>query len=197
MRRRPIRTPLATLLLALTNVYATALPQDSDQPIEVRANEAQSDPDGTSVLRGEVQIDQGTLRLNAELVTITSRDGHPSRIVAAGTSAAPVRFRQRLIPDAPFATGRATHVEYAVSDEHLLLEGDAFLAVDGREFAGDQIRWNVRDGRVSARAEADQGVTMKWTPTTASPAFANPARKGAADTVGTSLGGEAGATKEE
>ena len=141
-----------------------ALPEDSEQPIEIRADQARSEPDGTSVLTGAVQIDQGTLSLAAERVTVATRDERVHRIVAEGASETPVRFRQQIQVDEPFANGHANHIDYAVAEQHLALKGDAFLSVGDREFEGDLITWNIEDGRVDARSVTPRRTTLKWQP---------------------------------
>lgn len=141
-----------------------ALPEDSQQPIEIRADQARSDPDGTSVLTGAVQIDQGTLSLAAQRVTVTTRGKHLHEIVAVGDSDSPVRFRQQIQAHEPFANGHAKHIDYAVTEQRLALKGEAFLSVGDREFAGDVITWDIKDGRIDARSVDPRGITLKWQP---------------------------------
>lgn len=141
-----------------------ALPEDSEQPIEIRADEARSEPDGTSVLTGDVQIDQGTLSLAAQRVTVATREKRLHKIVAEGDSDTPVRFRQQIAVDEPFAKGHANHIDYAVTEQRLALKGDAFLSVGDREFEGDLITWNIEDGRVDARSDTPRRTTIKWQP---------------------------------
>lgn len=141
-----------------------ALPEDSEQPIEIRADQARSEPDGTSVLTGAVQIDQGTLSLAAERVTVATREKRLHKIVAEGDSETPVRFRQQIQVDEPFANGHANHIDYAVTEQRLALKGDAFLSVGDREFAGDLITWDIEDGRVDARSDDPRRTTLKWQP---------------------------------
>lgn len=165
--RRARPTALRVLALPLALAFAApghALPEDSEQPIEIRADQARSDPDGTSVFTGGVQIEQGTLSLAAERVTVATRGERVHNIVAEGESDTPVRFRQQLQADEPFANGRANHIDYTVSEQRLALTGDAFLSLGDREFAGDVITWDMRDGHINARSVRPRGVTVKWSP---------------------------------
>ena len=143
---------------------AHALPEDSEQPIKIQADAARSEPDGTSVLAGDVQIDQGTLSLAAARVTVATRDKRLHKIVAEGDSDTPVRFRQQIRVDEPFANGHANHIDYAVTEQRLALKGNAFLSVGDREFAGDLITWDIEDGRVDARSDNPRRTTLKWQP---------------------------------
>lgn len=160
---RPARAWVVALAWILP-ATVHALPEDSEQPIEIRADHAQSEPDGTSVLTGAVQIQQGTLSLAAERVTVATREKRLHKIVAQGDSDTPVRFRQQIQADEPFANGHANHIDYAVTEQRLALQGDAFLSVGDREFAGDLITWNIEDGRVDARSDDPRGITLKWQP---------------------------------
>ena len=162
---KPARLWLAAAALVSASAVH-ALPEDSEQQIHIRADEGRFDPDGQSVLTGAVEIEQGTLRLTADRVTVATRDKGLHRIVAEGAAQAPVRFRQQINPDEPFANGRAEHVDYVVAKERLSLKGNAFLSVGEREFAGDVIFWDIKDGRVDARSEDPQGITVKWLPET-------------------------------
>lgn len=141
-----------------------ALPDDSEQPIQIQADQARSEPDGTSVLTGDVEINQGSLRVTAHRVTVATQDKRLHRIVAEGQADDPVRFRQRIDPGEPIASGRAETIDYAVSEDQLELTGNASLSLGDREFAGDLIHWNIKDGRVDARADDARRVTVKWLP---------------------------------
>ncbi|MCY4014220.1 MAG: lipopolysaccharide transport periplasmic protein LptA [Gammaproteobacteria bacterium] len=141
-----------------------ALPEDSEQPIEIRADQARSEPDGTSVLTGDVRIDQGTLSLAADRVTVATREKRLHKIVAEGDGDTPVRFRQQIRTDEPFANGHANHIDYAVTEQRLALKGDAFLSVGDREFEGDLITWDIEDGRVDARSNMPRRTKLKWQP---------------------------------
>ena len=157
---RILTLPLALAFAATTH----GLPGDSEQPIEIRADQARSDPDGTTVFTGAVQIDQGTLSLAAERVTVATRDKRLHNIVAEGNSGTPVSFRQQFHADEPFANGRAEHIDYAVTEQRLALKGDAFLSLGDREFAGDVITWDIKVGRVDAKSDDPHGVIVKWPP---------------------------------
>ena len=160
---KPVRAGVVALAWVLA-ATVQGLPEDREQPIEIRADQARSEPDGTSVLTGAVQIDQGTLSLAAERVTVATRDKRLHKIVAEGDSDEPVRFRQQIEADEPFANGYANHIDYAVTEQRLALRGDAFLSVGDREFEGDLITWNIEDGRVDAQSDNPRRTTLKWQP---------------------------------
>lgn len=155
------------LVLAVPFVppVAHGLPEDSDQELVIQANEAVYDAGtGVNVLTGTVRIDQGTLRVEADRVTTTSADQRLNRIVAEGAPERPATLRQRVTHGEPFVTARAARIDYAVAEGRLELRGGAFLKQGDREVGGDVISWDMKEGRVSARADAPGGVTTKWQP---------------------------------
>jgi lipopolysaccharide export system protein LptA len=74
---------------------ALALSNDSEQPIQIEADQASIDNiKGVAIYAGNVIVTQGSIRLNAEKVTLNYTDKHEiEKVVAEGQ---PVRFKQRL-----------------------------------------------------------------------------------------------------
>ena len=157
---------MSLALLALAAGNAFGLPEDQEQPILVEADEGVYEPErGVSVLTGSVQVDQGTLRLQADTVTlVNSDDRHLARIVAEGEPERPATLRQRVHADEPFVTARASRIDYAVAEQRIELHGSAFLRRGERELEGDVIRYDLKDGRVDAHSDQPGGVRMKWQP---------------------------------
>lgn len=149
----------------LAAVCSFALPEDRQQAIHVQADESSFDSEsGISTLTGAVQIDQGTLRIQADSVTITDEDGRLAHIVAEGRDAAPATYRQRLNAGEPFTHARAQRIDYAVAEQRIELRGSAFLTQADREFAGERISYDIQAGRVTAHSERPGGVRLKWQP---------------------------------
>ena len=165
--RNPLRARRAGVasVLMLAALFALALPEDREQPIEIQADEGSFDPDrGVSVLAGSVLLNQGTLRVSASRVTISNRGGQLDRIVAEGEADAPATFRQRLSVGEPFVNAHARRIDYAIAEQRIELKGGAFLSQDDREFSGEEIFWNIEEGRVDARSGQPGGVRLKWQP---------------------------------
>ena len=149
----------------LAAALSFALPEDRQQPIRIQADESSFDAEtGTSILIGAVQIDQGTLRIQAESVTITDDNGHPVRIVAEGQPGNPATYRQRLNVGESEVYAEAQRIDYAIAQEHIELRGAAHLTQADREFAGEAISYDIKEGRVTARSEQPGGVRFQWQP---------------------------------
>ena len=169
-RRRHARLCAAALTLALCSAAALALPDDAQQPVRLQADQVVDDPArGVSVLTGDVRIDQGSLRVQAETVRVFSRERRVVRIVAEGADEEPATLRQRLRPGEPFISADAARIDYAVERQRVELKGDARLEQGEREFSGEVIVYDLARGRVVARGGESGGVQLKWQPETPAP----------------------------
>ena len=149
-----LRRPLTVLLVALVCAPVRGLPEDAEQPLLVDADIGTYDdaPNGTLELAGNVQLQQGTLRVEATRVTATKRDGKLFRVVATGAEGAPARFRQQINREEPVVHAHARSVDYGIADQQTKLTGDAFLSAGEREYNGGVIVWDMKENRVECRA---------------------------------------------
>ena len=160
------------------------LPEDSEQPIHFRADNVEGDLVGGSVspaddassdsptkrvvATGSVQIDQGSMRLEAHRV-VFERVG--DRITLISAEGDPARYRQQLEPGADFVEARATNIIYRPEDNQIELNGRAWLSRGSDEFRGDVIRYDLHQGKVEAFGEKD-GVEMILQPESLQPGSA-------------------------
>jgi lipopolysaccharide export system protein LptA len=138
--------------LALAGVLcapaAVALPDDRDQPIYVQSDRAERDErKGTTVYTGEVEIDQGSLHISADSVTIRDADEQVNQIEASGD---PAKMRQKPAPDREPVYARARTIQYDVVQEVLTLVEEASVTQEGTTVTGDRIVYFVREQRVKA-----------------------------------------------
>ena len=151
-------------LLCLLPGTLLALPEDADQPIHIRADTVEYDQNGNRVIyRGSVQVDQGTLRVNAETMTIDLEDGNKVvRITAVDT---PARYQQQIEENEAPVKAQALTIIYHTQDERVDLKGQANLEQEGSTLTGDLIVYDIVAGRVDASAEQENGpVTMVLQP---------------------------------
>jgi lipopolysaccharide export system protein LptA len=148
-RRRPA---LLALLLTLCTPLAHALSSDKDQPIDIVADSVAIDEaKGTSTYTGNVEINQGSIRLLADKVVVEHRPGQPRKVDATG---APAKFRQLPDNSKQYVTGTARRVEYRLDSEELLLSGDAHLTQGKDSFHSDRIVYDRVKAVVKAGAAA-------------------------------------------
>lgn len=169
-RRRNAR--LATIALwLLANAVSVpavlAVDADADQPIHIRADSAElNEASGVATYRGSVQMDQGTLRVTADTMTIELDNEQVVRITAVGQRA---HYQQRLSLDQPEVLADAETIVYHTQDERVELIGDAHLTQDPNEFSGEVINYDMRAGKVDAKATTPGGVRMILKPARPSP----------------------------
>ena len=160
------------LSCCLLSPYALGVPEDADQPIHIRANNAEIDQDQQLVVyRGEVQVDQGTLRVNADEMTVEYRDQKVVRITATGK---PAHYQQQIEVNEDQVKARSSTIIYHTQDERLDLVGDAYLFQKGNEITGDLIKYDIVAGKVDAQSDSGGPVRMILQPATRAKSAAEP-----------------------
>ena len=155
---------MAALLLA--PALAAALPEDADQAINIRADTAEFDEaNGLAIYRGQVRMDQGTLRVTAEVMTIELQGQKVVKITAEGDLA---HYQQQLKADEGMVYADAERIVYHTQAERVELIGRAFLTQNDNEFRGPLINYDMREGKVDARASEGR-VEMILQPATSTP----------------------------
>ncbi|MCZ6709509.1 MAG: lipopolysaccharide transport periplasmic protein LptA [Gammaproteobacteria bacterium] len=151
----------ATALWASSVIFvpiAVALPEDADQPIHIRADNAEIDQQqGLAIYRGDVRVEQGTLRVTADEMTVTYVDQKVVRITAKGN---PAHYQQQIEVGRENVTAHSSVIIYFTQEERLDLLGDAYLIQEGSEITGDLITYDIVAGKVDATAEKDERIRM-------------------------------------
>lgn len=138
----------ALLFLLPAAAPVSALPDDRDQPIYISSDRAERDErKGTTVYTGDVEVDQGTLHISADSVTILEADDAVSQILATGQ---PAKMRQKPAADREPVYARARSIQYEVAGEVLTLVDEASVTQEGTTVTGDRIVYFVREQRVKA-----------------------------------------------
>lgn len=146
-----------------------ALPEDADQPIHIRADAVEYDQTGNRVIyRGSVQVDQGTLRVNAETMTIELEDGQ--KVVRITAEDTPAHYQQQVEVGGEPVKAEALTIIYHTQDERVDLKGEAALEQEGSTLSGDLIVYDIVAGKVDATAERDAPVRMVLQPSATRPA---------------------------
>jgi lipopolysaccharide export system protein LptA len=158
--------------IACYPAVAIALPEDADQPIHIRADNAEIDQQqGLVIYRGEVRVDQGTLRVTADEMTVEYVEQKVVRITAKGT---PAHYQQQIEADEDQVKAHSSTIIYYTQEERLDLLGDAFLTQEGNEITGDLIKYDIVAGKVDATAESEAPVRMILQPAPRTTATTDP-----------------------
>ena len=163
-RRTAILVRSCCLLSSLATPVALGLPEDANQPIHIRAEQAEIDHNAELVIyRGSVEVDQGTLRVTADEMRVEYRDQKVVRITALGS---PAKYQQQLDADQEQVEADASTIVYHTQQETLDLKGNAFLRQEGNEITGDFIKYDIVAGKVDAKSSEADPVRMILQPAT-------------------------------
>jgi lipopolysaccharide export system protein LptA len=132
----PLRCSLLLLAL-LVSPQALSLPEDSAQPIRIAADKAVRDEKtGLTVYSGNVHINQGSMRIEADTITFYRIETEGDKIVAEGS---PAHLQQQPKADSALMHGWGEVIEFYRTEERIQLRQGARLEQDGTTVRGDVI----------------------------------------------------------
>lgn len=138
---------LALLALGAPGV-ALALPEDREQPIHIEADEALRDEkQGFTRYTGNVKMDQGSLHIEADQITIYHVGEEADRILATGK---PAHLQQQPDPEKGIIKARAENIEYMKNEQRIELRQSAHIEQDGSIVTGDSIDYLIDQQLVKA-----------------------------------------------
>lgn len=151
VRRSTLQLLLLATLFLLPPAAAQALEDDTEQAIHIVADEAVRDENsGLTVYRGNVRMNQGSMRIEADQITIFKLESEGDKIVAEGS---PAHMQQRPEPDSPLMHAWGGVIEYYRIEERVLLLNKAQLEQDGSTVRGDRIEYFIKDKLIKAAAD--------------------------------------------
>jgi lipopolysaccharide export system protein LptA len=141
--------------LAITGVlifgmlpHAWALRSDRNQPIDIKADRVEVDQrEQVSHYLGNVRLEQGSLKINADEVVVYMEKGKLHKIVITGK---PARFEQQPENQQEVVNSQAENMEYYAGEERLLLRHNAEVNQGGNHFRGDFIEYDTLTSTVKA-----------------------------------------------
>ena len=145
-------------------MIASALPSDANQPIRLLADRATySERTGVTTYSGKVTIEQGTLKIAADNLTV-NLDTNNRRIRSAVATGRPATMQQVVTQEKGLARGQANRIDYNAVTGIVTLTGNARLTQAGSSFSGNTIRYSLSEGDVEANAGAGQRVELVFPP---------------------------------
>ena len=150
--------PVICLLLSS---MAHSLPSDKDAPVNIEADSGEIDQaTGTTIYQGDVIITQGSMKLEANKVTVQYKNKKPYRLTATGT---PARFKQKPDETKPWVTGQGNSIVYLIHSEELILTDNAELNQGADSFSSDRIVYDRVKAKLKAGAAAKGKQRVKVT----------------------------------
>ncbi|MES2719871.1 MAG: lipopolysaccharide transport periplasmic protein LptA [Pseudomonadota bacterium] len=164
---RPIKPLAARALLALLPLtapaLALALPEDAQQPIQITADNALFDEKtGEALYRGNVQIVQGTLRVNGD--TLTLRVDARGNLQTARTIGKQAHYEQKTDPAKGLVKADANEILFDNNTGVITLSGNAVLRQDSATFSGPRIVYSTLRKQIEASGNSTQRVQLTFPP---------------------------------
>jgi lipopolysaccharide export system protein LptA len=144
------------LLALLVSPQSLALPEDNAQPIHIAADKAVRDEKtGLTVYSGNVHINQGSIRIEADQITIYRIETEGDKIVAEGS---PAHMQQQPKTDGPLMHAWGAVIEFYRTEERIQLRQNARLEQDGSTVRGDVIDYFIPQQLVKATGGASDST---------------------------------------
>ncbi|WP_106478406.1 lipopolysaccharide transport periplasmic protein LptA [Phytohalomonas tamaricis] len=141
--------------LAFGASNAFALDSDANKPINIAADKLQiDDRAGTAIYTGQVHMEQGTMKLDADRVEITRGNaGGVSKVNAKGNRA---YIEQLPAPDDATVKGWGNTIIYHADTRRVELIGNAELHQAQDTFTGGYVEYYLDRRQVNARSSESQ-----------------------------------------
>lgn len=145
---------------------------DEEQPIQITADRLEvQEQKGISTYTGNVHIQQGSLELSGDTVTIQHPNGQLQTVKAYGT---PAKFKRFSQIDQAWLTGQANLIQYNTEHKTILLSGDAQVKQPGKHFiTGRNIFYDIAQQTLMAKGSKDGQERVSVTFDPASPKTPN------------------------
>ena len=140
-RRFATRTnPWLLLCMLCLSLPLMALESDRQEPLEVKANSTDGTlGDGVTTLRGNVEINQGTLHITADEAEVSKVDGHVNSVTFRGQPA----FLEQEIEEQGLVQATANVIDYQVASGLVTLTGSADVKHPQYQISGELLTYDL------------------------------------------------------
>ena len=141
---------LLALTACLLSSAISALPDDRDQLIEIESETAEfRELEGVTVYAGDVKVQQGSVLLKAEKVTLFAENGKVSRVLAEGGA----YYEQLPEIDGEKVIAKGDAIEYQLKGDVIQLLNNASLTQEGATLNGNLITYDIRKHLLKANGQ--------------------------------------------
>ena len=151
------------LFVVFFTTFAIALPDDSNQPIEIEANSVIVDEiSGFNEFLGNAEVRQGSLLITADLIQVQTNTDGVETMIAKGTLDKPAKYLQSQENQARFIEATANLITYDVNKGMIFLEGNAHLIQGFDSFTGDSLNYDINNDKVIVKGSEDGTERVKF-----------------------------------
>jgi lipopolysaccharide export system protein LptA len=150
---------ILSLLFTISSIpTASALESDASKDITIQSDSAQFDRKArTAVYIGNVTLEQGTLKITADQMTLYSNE--EQKLTQAIALGQPAHFQQQMDDDKGLTKAQGKSITYLTLDKNITLLNDATLEQEGNIFTGETIIYNMLNETVSAKGSTQTELT--------------------------------------
>ena len=135
---------LILLLSIMASSIALALPNDSEQPISIKAERSSLDnAQGFLTYDGQVAFVQGSITILSDHLEVHLLDG---RIVYVQATGNPAEFRQMTQADGTMLVASGNLLRYDVASQNLHIDTSAVIIEGENRMSGGIIDYNLANG---------------------------------------------------
>lgn len=132
---------------------ATALENDKAELIKIQSDTAEfNETTGTALYRGQVVLEQGSLKISSNALTIYNSENGVSKVLAEGS---PAHYEQLIDIEKPPVKAQSKKIIYLPQEESISLEGNAKLAQGDNHFEGEHIHYDLKKHILNAKGHIE------------------------------------------
>ena len=147
---------LVLLSMTLIASLSQALPSDRDQPIKITADSAvRNEQTGETRYEGSVELTQGSLHIEADLLTLYQNDGAADGLITA--TGTPATLQQTPHEGKAPIKAAAHRIAYDQKGDKVTLTENARIEQDGAIVTGATIDYVLSQQRVTANSDQTTG----------------------------------------
>jgi lipopolysaccharide export system protein LptA len=150
---------LTIALLCLSNL-AISLRCDYDEPINIQSDRAVQSTQKSgevTVYSGAVVMEQGSMRLEGDIVTIYSKDRAVNKVISTGN---PAYFEQQSEANKSPVKAHGNKITYHIAKEVIVLLGNASVKQDESTVKGQRIEYNIDSEKIKAKGTKDKSTRV-------------------------------------
>jgi lipopolysaccharide export system protein LptA len=150
-------------VLVLLSTLVIALPEDTEEPIEIRAYTVIIDErTGIGEYTGDAEVRQGSLFLSAESIKVITAGNEVLKVVAEGTKEKPAKYSQSQQNQPRFIEAIAQLIIYDVANGLVFLKGGARLVQGFESFSGETMDYDIVNEKVIVKGSEDGTTRVKF-----------------------------------